>query len=82
MSERPEQFDCAICERRIDNRWPGSKKMWPIQPLCRYCEEKWSAGAPAHGAFRDRRVARQISALANAIDTAAHHQKWGQFHAS
>lgn len=73
----PPSFDCAICERHIENRWPGPRQIWSLPPVCRYCETTWSARVVPKGAFRDRRVVAQISALANALESAALHQQWG-----
>lgn len=70
----PPPFDCVICERHIENRWPGARQTWSLPPVCRYCEQEWSARPPQHGAFRDRRIAAQISAIASALDAKAHQQ--------
>lgn len=77
-----EAFDCVICLRHVDNRWPGARQTQALKPICRYCEQKWSARAPTVGAFRDRRVASQISALANALETEANHQQFWRSYAS
>lgn len=77
--ERPEAFDCAICGHHIDNRWPGPKSIWSLAPVCRYCEDTFAPPMPPRGAFRDRRIARQIHALAEALETEARHQHYRRF---
>lgn len=80
--ERPPPFDCAICGRHVENRWPGSKRKWPLSPVCLSCERYYAAPLPPRGSFRDRRVARQINALAEALETAAKHaQSTRNYHA-
>lgn len=77
----PEAFDCAICGHHIDNRWPGPKQIWSLAPVCRYCEDTWAHPLPPQGSFKDRRIARQIGALAEALETAAKHANWRSPHA-
>lgn len=81
MSEEQQvAFDCAICGRHVDFRWPGAKQSWHIDPLCRYCETTWGPRQKPHGSFKDRRMAVQISALANALESearAAHYRRYG-----
>src|SRR3546814_11833544 len=78
--ERPPAFDCAICERHISNQWPGAKQKWPLAPVCFYCEDTNAARVEPAGSFRDRRLARQIGALANALGgeaRRAHYTRYG-----
>lgn len=72
-------FRCAICRRLVDMRWNRRGPDEVIPPLCRYCERDFSSGVrtPADGSFRDRRIISQGFALAEALRTAAAHQKWG-----
>jgi hypothetical protein len=73
-------FDCAICRRPITtygfNRGPNAQ----IAPVCRYCEGWYGDRPPQSGAFRDRRIVTQISALANALNSKAHIMMWEHRH--
>lgn len=75
----PEAFDCAICQRHISNHWAGHKRRWSHPPICRVCETYWGQRVPPCGSFRDRHIAIQISALAEAIETEARHQHYRRF---
>mgnify|MGYP000163806410 CR=1 FL=1 len=78
----PPSFDCVICERHIENRWPGPRQTWSLPPVCRYCETTWSGRIDPVGAFRDRRVLAQAGALANALEQTALQQQWGRRYGS
>ena len=80
--DHPPPFDCAICGHHVSNQWPGPKPEWALAPLCRYCERVHAPVMPHRGAFRDRRTARQIYALAEALETAARHAHWRRTHAA
>lgn len=73
-------FTCTICERCVENRFPGPRQTQSFPPVCRYCETQWGSRQPDYGAFKDRRVAVQISAVANALESAArvrHYKEYG-----
>ena len=68
----PQPFSCAICHApQMQNLWEkhlGADS--PIPPLCRRCERDWGKAVPPgcwHDRNRDRRMIRQISALAEVI---------------
>ncbi len=71
-------FLCAICQRTIIGRWNGKGPTQQLAPVCIVCESEYSKGAwiPNKGAFRDRRVARQIAALSKALSCEAAHMEW------
>lgn len=75
--DRPSDFTCAIClEPGGPDRWCWAGD-YPIPPLCRDCARTWGlGGGQAFGGYgdrnRDRRIARQISALANVLSVEAH----------
>ncbi len=82
MAERLSEagFVCAICRRGVDNRNRPYARDQHLAPLCRRCEEvthyAWHGGARRRGgiqvgAFRDRRKAYQVAALADALDQEA-----------
>lgn len=71
----PPPFTCAICLE------PWAPDLWsftygpdlPIPPVCHRCNMDWGRSIGAHGdRNRDRRIIRQIAALAAAIDVEAH----------
>ena len=72
-------FECAICQRRIDMRWnPRRGSGATLPPVCLYCEGIYSRGhgKPSGGTFRDRRTVTQGLALAEALRCEAAHKKW------
>jgi hypothetical protein len=72
MIDHPPDFICAICERPVDNRFPGARQTMSLPPVCRYCENVWGRRVPPKGAFRDRRIIRQGCALAEALSAEAY----------
>lgn len=71
----PPPFTCAICLTDWEySPWIGGwSPTLPIQPVCVQCNQTWGkavGGWADHN--RDRRIIRQISALAAAIDVEAH----------
>jgi hypothetical protein len=71
-------FICAVCRREIEMRW--NRRNGPdriVPPICRTCEQSFGSRGPQAGSFMDRRKSVQISALAEALRTAAAHRKWG-----
>lgn len=69
-------FDCAICERPVIDYDCRKGKDRQLPPICRGCERSYSDRSPTAGAFMDRRKATQISALAEALNCAAHALEW------
>lgn len=76
-------FTCAICAEVFDptdprNRWSHGHTQ-PIPPLCKNCSHTWGTGIGGIGDLnRDRRIIRQISALAAAIETEAYRAQKGE----
>ena len=71
----PQPFTCAICLK------PWAADQWsftygpdlPIPPLCHRCNMTWGRSVGGQGdRNRDRRIIRQIFALAEAITVEAH----------
>lgn len=79
----PPSFDCAICGEAYDaegywNRWRYGPDL-PIPPLCNSCSHDYGRAIGGPGdRNRDRRIIRQISALAAAIDIEAHRAQRGK----
>lgn len=73
MSGKPS-FTCVICQREISPVWWDNGRHREIAPVCKNCERNYGATPPTQGAFRDRRIATQISALAAALDHEAYRQ--------
>lgn len=78
--DRAEDFTCVICQRVVDMRWSSFRvhRSTPIAPFCTTCEHTYTEGVgePKHGSFRDRREVKRGLAIAEALQTAAVHQKW------
>lgn len=77
-----EDFTCAICQRRIEMRWNFGRSDAILPPICLSCERLYTEGvrAPSAGAFRDRRNAVRILALAEAINSEVGRQQWEARH--
>ena len=82
--DRPQDFTCAICQcAGVPERWFHASN-YPIPPLCNTCAIDFGCnGGHAFGGWgdlnRDRRIARQVSALANALTfeaTRIQHPEW------
>jgi hypothetical protein len=71
-----EEFDCVICGRHVDNRWPGHAVSVSLRPVCRICELDYGRNAGTAGTIRDRRIARQLSAVEEALGSAAYLADW------
>lgn len=79
---RPASFTCAICCEHQDwspghhlHRWWDARE-FDIPPVCRSCEKAWGKAIGGWGDLnRDRRITRQISAIAAAIDVESHRIK-------
>lgn len=78
---RPASFTCVICGEYSEYddvpgrfnplRWRATE--YDIPPVCRHCEINWGRSIGGRGDLnRDRRIARQISALACALDVEAY----------
>jgi len=71
----PDPFNCAICGKNCPRRWQAPAHH-DSPPLCRICEQEWGVGQ--YGDINpDRRIAKQISALANALAVEAHRSSLG-----
>lgn len=71
----PQPFSCVICgaPQMTDpwSKWRGAAN--PIPPLCVRCEKDYGKAIGGWGDLnRDRRLIRQIYALATALDTTAY----------
>ena len=59
--------------------WAYRSAEYPIPPLCRNCERTWGKALGGWGDLnRDRRITRQISALAAAIEVEAYRIQHGK----
>lgn len=70
-------FTCSICGHDVApfgfNRGPDKQ----MAPVCRYCTEHYAGRSPMQGgSFADRRKAKQILALSEALNSAAHIKKY------
>lgn len=70
-------FRCQICQHDIVDI-PRNGRERHLRPLCQYCERSYCDRKPTHGAFMDRRLAAQISALANALSGEAYQIEWSR----
>ena len=62
---KAEPFCCVICDRVVPDMWESPDRR-AIPPLCFLCEQfEWGAGLFVMN--RDKRLVKQISALANAL---------------
>lgn len=71
----PQPFTCAICLKPwAPSKWAITWRAdMPIPPLCRTCSDDWGTAIGGwQDRNRDRRVIRQISALASAIEVEAY----------
>lgn len=86
LAER-EAFTCAICEQQEDRRFAWRPQDVGIAPICKRCEHSWSTysswngssrdqGRVNAGTFGDRRMARRLFAIAEALHTAAIQAEW------
>lgn len=70
-------FECVVCRREVRDYPNRDVRDRHLEPICRYCEGEYSETAPKAGAFMDRRIAKRISALANALHCKANVISWG-----
>ena len=75
-------FRCAICERDIRDYPDRDGRQRHLEPVCRMCVSTWTqgTGSPRDGAMMDRRKARHILALSNALHNAAAVAQWSTTH--
>lgn len=73
----PDSFTCAICgngcgqcEGQTWLRWSEPRRR-DLPPICWYCEQEWGIGPYGIDVKLDNRLARQISALAEALGAEA-----------
>jgi hypothetical protein len=67
-----EVFDCVICGKHIDEGFAAHAPIVSLKPVCRYCEDVYGRRPGTAGTIRDRRILRQLSAVGEALDSAAH----------
>lgn len=69
----PHPFFCVICDKpQMTGHWDAYPRAnTPIPPLCRMCESLWGRH-PHHDLNRDRRVIRQVAALAEVLRATAY----------
>jgi len=70
-------FTCAICERDILECHSHDGRYQQMAPVCTRCEHEFGSAEPVAGAFKDRRRACQVHALAEALFTIAAHREQG-----
>lgn len=73
-------FTCVICQRDVNDYSNRNGRDRHLEPTCRRCEAEYGERPLTSGAFMDRRIARQISALAEALHCEANHLAWGMHH--
>jgi hypothetical protein len=82
-----EPFTCVICEQQECQRWAWRPQDIGIAPICKRCEHAWSTcsswngssrdqGKVNAGAFGDRRMARRLFAISEALHTTATRIEW------
>lgn len=72
-------FTCINCEREIDRRWWNSRdRNRCLPPFCFYCERRLNEGIrnPKHGSIKDRRNVMRLSAMCEALRSAAVVKQW------
>lgn len=70
-------FVCAICQRQIKGDRAGWGRDEPISPVCLWCEKDYgSSTMGSGGTMKDRRIARQLRALATALAGEAGYKQW------
>lgn len=82
-------FVCAICQREIHDCKRSNIRDRHIPPICRSCENPtavtWNGRGRdlariTSGSLMDRRKARRLFAVADALHTAATHKEWSAKH--
>lgn len=74
-------FECVICEREIQGYPHENGRERQINPICRLCEQHYGRGHPIRvGSFMDRRNAKRLSAIAEALNSTAHIMDWERRH--
>ncbi len=71
----PAPFDCVICGApQMTSPWDKHRgASTPIPPVCNRCSHDWGKGTGGLGDLnRDRRIIRQVSALAEVISATAY----------
>jgi len=78
-------FVCAICQREVEAALCHDRRRPLRAPICSTCETPsiygWngrgrSLGLVPHGSFMDRRIARRLFAIADALECAARRKNW------
>lgn len=75
LPDPPPPFCCAICgEDQMTNPWAIVRRASnPIKPICIWCERTWGRGLNGPNDLNpDRRLIRQVSALAAVLSATAH----------
>lgn len=82
MSYNTLLFVCALCQREVRDYPNRNGRDRALEPICRYCEGAYTQriGGLKNGAFMDRRKARQIAALAEALGGEAYSRDWESKH--
>lgn len=73
-------FTCAICKNDVVDYANRNGRDRHVAPVCRPCEKRYSDNVPQTGAFMDRRIFAQLSALTNILTGEAHCKQWEQRH--
>lgn len=74
--EAAAPYSCAICGKSAPYLWEDPR-IRSLPPLCRHCENDYGVG-PYNDASPDRRVIKQIGALAEAIRIDAYNLERGR----
>lgn len=70
-------FVCVICRRLKSMQYEHKlSRTTPIPPICFGCETEYAPMNRQCGSFMDRRKARQIGALAEALRCEAAYTEW------
>ncbi len=77
LPDAPHPFRCVICgDEQMANPWAVVRRASnPIPPLCNWCERMWGKGVSGAGPNDlnpDRRLIRQVSALAGVLSATAY----------
>lgn len=86
-----DKFICAICKESARDYYasPSSANHRVIPPICMSCEKpsvySWngrgrSVGIVKDGSFGDRRMARRLYAIADALECTANRMIWERQH--
>ena len=89
LAEPHPQFQCAICLKTRRQEWASGKfarcarALLHEPPVCHQCQFRYASAQVMVGAYRDRLIMMNLSALAARLQAlAAKKMKEGQHHAA